>query len=466
MPASNVTVKVNATENTYTISYTMNNGTNNSSNPTSYKVTSNNIILASPTRTGYTFTGWTGSNGTTAQKSVTIPKGSTGNKNYTANWKANTYTVSFDSNGGSSVTTTLTVTYDGTYGTLPNATRDGYTFDGWYTLASGGTKIESTNRVYITQNVSLFAHWTQVVWKFGYTGSSQTFTAPYDGNYKIELWGASGAMYGTYSGNGAYTSGEINLSRNKPIYVQVGGTGSIGTSRTGGLGGYNGGAKAQDSYNTGTGNSIGNGGGGATDIRLTNGAWNNFESLKSRIMVAAGGGGSNYSGKGGDGGTLKGFNGSGSSGSQGIAGYGYGGYQNIGGGCLINSNSKGENCTGSFGYANTTTYYSTKYINPGSGGGGGYYGGGSSSTGITGYAGGSGGGGSSFISGHSGCNAIASSSIASNIVHTGQANHYSGYVFTNTVMKGGNASVPTHDGKSTMTGNIGNGYAKITFLGK
>ena len=89
--------------------------------------------------------------------------------------------------------------------------------------------------------------------------------------------------------------------------------------------------------------------------------------------------------------------------------------------------------------------------------------------------GGAGGGGSSFISGHTGCNAISPSSTASNIVHTGQSVHYSGYKFTNTVIidstgynwttvKGDYVGMPTHDGTGTMVGNAGGGYAKITLL--
>lgn len=77
---------------TYHIAYDLNGGTM-TDQPTSYTVESANITLPTPTRTGYTFTGWTGSNGTTAQKSVTIAKGSTGNKAYTANWAVNKYTV-------------------------------------------------------------------------------------------------------------------------------------------------------------------------------------------------------------------------------------------------------------------------------------------------------------------------------------------------------------------------------------
>ena len=85
-------------------------------------------------------------------------------------------------------------------------------------------------------------------------------------------------------------------------------------------------------------------------------------------------------------------------------------------------------------------------------------------------------GGSSFISGHNGCDAIAENSTINNIIHTGQSVYYSGYKFTNAVMidgqgyswtniKGSLTKMPTHDGTSTMIGNTGHGYAKITFIG-
>ena len=95
MPASNVTDTANATVITYTISYNLNGGTLGSgkTNPTSYNVTSDAFTLNNPTKTGYTFAGWTGTNGTTAQTTVTVAKGSTGAKSYTANWTANTDTA-------------------------------------------------------------------------------------------------------------------------------------------------------------------------------------------------------------------------------------------------------------------------------------------------------------------------------------------------------------------------------------
>ena len=76
------------TANTYKISYNLNGGSM-SGQKTSYTIETNNFTLPKPTRSGYTFSGWTGSNGTTAQTSVTISKGSTGDRTYTANWKQN-----------------------------------------------------------------------------------------------------------------------------------------------------------------------------------------------------------------------------------------------------------------------------------------------------------------------------------------------------------------------------------------
>lgn len=83
-------------------------------------------------------------------------------------------------------------------------------------------------------------------------------------------------------------------------------------------------------------------------------------------------------------------------------------------------------------------------------------------------------GGSSFISGHNGCNSITSTSIQSNIVHSGIANHYSGYVFNNTTIIDGKGynwtsaigsyiGMPTFDGNTTMDGNKDNGYCKISY---
>ena len=89
--SDNATYIAKLDTNTYTISYTLNSGSV-SGNPTTYQVTTSAITLKNPTRLGYNFSGWTGSNGTTAQTTVTIASGSQGNKEYTANWSAKSIT--------------------------------------------------------------------------------------------------------------------------------------------------------------------------------------------------------------------------------------------------------------------------------------------------------------------------------------------------------------------------------------
>ena len=94
MPDGSVSYTAKATPITYTITYAGLDGADNADNPTSYTVESNDIILKEPTKTGYTFIGWSGTGLTgESNKDVTIPKCSTGNRTYTAHWQINSYTV-------------------------------------------------------------------------------------------------------------------------------------------------------------------------------------------------------------------------------------------------------------------------------------------------------------------------------------------------------------------------------------
>ena len=286
----------------------------------------------------------------------------------------------------------------------------------------------------------------------------QTFTAPISGDYKLEVWGAQGGnsydsgngYSGTvYGGKGGYCSGTVTFPSYLNVYVYVGQSGEdINRAYT-----FNGGGKGGPAYN-------GRSGGGATDVRLTEGnTWNEFNSLKSRIIVAAGGGGAQHFVYGCNGGNAGGL-----SGQDGLY-WGYydsypysvarGAAQTYGGGGGSGEHSDGDGTSGLFGIGG-----SHNEVNHGSGGGGGYYGGGGGGN-VSGGVG-SGAGGSSFISGYPGCDAIAESSTEDHIVHTGQPNHYSGYVFTNPVMIDGGSTMPSPSG-GTETGHSGNGYCIITW---
>ena len=100
-----------------------------------YTMKSEPITLPTPTRNGYEFVGWTGEGITTPQTSVKIPKGSTGNKAYTANWKVIEYTITLDTNGGP-VVSPIKYTVEDTF-TLPYILRPGYEFSGWTLDGSG-----------------------------------------------------------------------------------------------------------------------------------------------------------------------------------------------------------------------------------------------------------------------------------------------------------------------------------------
>lgn len=88
----------NIDRNTYNINYDLNGGAM-SGQKTNYTV-ADSFALPTPIKTGYTFTGWTGSNGTTPQKTVTVNKGTRENLNYTANWQENKLIVRYHNDGG------------------------------------------------------------------------------------------------------------------------------------------------------------------------------------------------------------------------------------------------------------------------------------------------------------------------------------------------------------------------------
>ena len=100
-----------------------------------YTITDEDFELPTPTRNGYEFVGWTGEGITTPQTSVKIPKGSTGNKAYTANWKVIEYTITLDTNGGPAVSP-IKYTVEDSF-TLPYPLRPGYEFVGWTLDGSG-----------------------------------------------------------------------------------------------------------------------------------------------------------------------------------------------------------------------------------------------------------------------------------------------------------------------------------------
>lgn len=156
----------------YTVSYNANGGSGAPSSQKKYYGKTLTLSSTKPTRTGYSFEGWA----TSASGSVAYKAGAS----YTANsavtlyaiWKADTYTVSYNANGGSNPPSSQTKTYGKTL-TLSSSkpSRTGYTFQGWATSASGSVSYAAGASYTANAAVTLYA-----VWKIN------TYTVSYNAN--------------------------------------------------------------------------------------------------------------------------------------------------------------------------------------------------------------------------------------------------------------------------------------------
>lgn len=156
--------------------------------------------LPTPTKYGYDFVGW---NSKEDGKGIPVGTNTLADKvvayrTLYAQWRAKKIIVSFDTNQGSGSSVpdsvnAITVTYGSTYANLPTTGRVGYDFDGWYTEATGGTKVEKTTGV-TRENHTLYAHWTAIKYEVGFDAVGGKFSDnnnfksiyhDYDGTYKL-----------------------------------------------------------------------------------------------------------------------------------------------------------------------------------------------------------------------------------------------------------------------------------------
>ena len=201
----------------YTITYNLDGGTNGTNNPTAYTYESDEITLARPTKEGYSFLGWSGTDIDGENNlDVTIPVQSHGDREYTAHWSINQYTATFDVNGGSAIDpSTITSDYGVAFGTLPETSRTGYNFDGWFTGQTDGDEISSSTTM-PAGNTTYYAHWT-----------IQAFNISYDLNGGELAQGASNPD--TYT----YDSADINLAKPSRVgYTFLGWSGTDLTDNT------------------------------------------------------------------------------------------------------------------------------------------------------------------------------------------------------------------------------------------
>lgn len=165
----------------YTVSYNMNGGTGSIANQT--KIHDTNLTLTTTKPTGKNFTVTYNVNGGTVSTSSKMVSQAFTNWNTAANGSGTAY------NAGATYSANASVTLYAQYanpsiGSLPTPTRSGYTFDGWYTAANGGTKITDSTKV--TANMTIYAHW-----------KANAYTVSYNVNGGTGSIASQTKMYGT-----------------------------------------------------------------------------------------------------------------------------------------------------------------------------------------------------------------------------------------------------------------------------
>ncbi|GEM_PF-6637523 len=153
---SDVTLVARWKAKKYNITYILNGGHNSPANLSTYTIETPTFFLSDPNKNGYDFLGWSGTGINGISKDVAIENGSIGDKMYTANWKPHTYKITFDAKGGECPISTMSVDY-GSKISLPNPTRKGYTFAGWFNIKNNA-KISDYTWIYFT-DLDLYAKW-------------------------------------------------------------------------------------------------------------------------------------------------------------------------------------------------------------------------------------------------------------------------------------------------------------------
>ena len=281
----------------------------------------------------------------------------------------------------------------------------------------------------------------------------QTFIAPISGTYKLEVWGASGGTVSqSYRGGyGAYSTGDIHIDENQVLYINIGGVGEVTSSAIDQIaqGGYNGGGSGAN-YSLQAGRVAG-GGGGATHIAFVSGKLASLEKYKGSlsddgkyyvsndiVIVSGGGGGSWYfptdvnyhTVTPGDAGGIQASN------SVAWTEQAYG-YVYASGGTQIGTGTQYATVKGGFGEGASRTNYIT------AGGGGGFFGGNAGDL--------VGAGGSSYI---------ANPLLTNKSMYCYNCQE-SSEESTKTISTTCVNETPTED-----CAKIGNGYARITYIGE
>ena len=204
--------------NYFTVTYNLNGGTNNSSNPTSYTIDSTGLTLGEPTRTGYDFLGWKYKGNFVTE----INPSWIDNIELNAIWRAHTYSISYELNGGTNNSSNPTsYTIESSTITLKDATRNGYTFAGWYMTSTFSNKVTTISSGSYG-DLTLYAKWTPVSYSITYNLDGGTNASSNPSTYTIESAFTFAAPSKTGYGFAGWFSGD-----NAVTGIPAGSTGTV-----------------------------------------------------------------------------------------------------------------------------------------------------------------------------------------------------------------------------------------------
>ena len=165
----------------YTITFMLNGGQHAVIPPTTFTILTSTITLPNSTRHGFDFNGWYNNPSFTGTPQTQIPIGTIGNQRFYARWTARPYTITVNLNGGNLATSVpATYTIQSPIIVIPNPTRNGFTFNGWYNNPQfTGTQTASITTG-STGNRSFYARWTVIEFSinFGLNGGEFTDAPP------------------------------------------------------------------------------------------------------------------------------------------------------------------------------------------------------------------------------------------------------------------------------------------------
>jgi M6 family metalloprotease-like protein/uncharacterized repeat protein (TIGR02543 family) len=165
----------------YSITYNLNGGTGVSNS--NYTIETNTITLPTPNKTGYSFVGWYESSDFSGSIITTIPKGSTGNKEFYAKWNIVSYSITYNLNGGTGASNSNYTIETNTI-TLPIPNKTGYDFVGWYANSLFTDSAVTTIPQGSTGNKTFYAKWNTVSYSITYNLNGGTGVS--NSSYTIE----------------------------------------------------------------------------------------------------------------------------------------------------------------------------------------------------------------------------------------------------------------------------------------